>query len=76
MKTKLATVRKEQGLSQSKLANASGVPVKTIQCYEANVRSIDSARLDTLCKISTALNCKIPDLLENAELVDKFNKVK
>lgn len=74
--TKLRIVRVRRGLSQTELAAASGVPVKTIQRYEQEPNKIDSARLDKLCGLTEALDCKITDIIENTELIERFNKVK
>ena len=74
--TKLRTVRVRRGLSQSELAAASGVPVKTIQRYEQEPHKIEAARLNTLCGLSEALDCKIADILDDNELIERFNKVK
>ena len=75
-KTKLRIVRVRRGLSQSELAEASGVLKKTIQRYEQDTLRIDGAKLETLCRLSKALGCKIPDIIESETLIDEFNKVK
>lgn len=74
--TKLRIVRVRSGLSQSELAAASGVPIKTIQRYEQEPNKIDNARLDKLCGLSEALGCKITDIIEDKKLIERFNKVK
>lgn len=74
--TNLRIVRVRRGLSQNELAVASGVPLKTIQRYEQEPHKIDSARLQTLCGLSEALDCKIVDILDDAELIERFNVVK
>lgn len=61
---KLATIRKEQNLSQSELSIKSGVNYQMIQKYEQGVKDINKASALTLYKISKVLNCKIEDLLE------------
>ena len=60
----LQTIRKEKGLSQGKLAAASGVNVSMIQFYEQGVKDINMAAGITLKKLATALECNIEDLLE------------
>ena len=62
--TKLKTIRTQCGLSQSELADKSGVSLRMIQLYEQKVNLIDSASASTLCKLSIALDCDIKDLLE------------
>lgn len=74
--TKLKQLRLKHGLSQSKLAKLSGIPLKTLQKYESGDRPIDGAKLDTLCQISLVLNCKISELIESDELIEKFNNVR
>lgn len=61
---KLATIRKEQNLSQSELSKKSGVNYQMIQKYEQGVKDINKASVLTLYKLSQALNCNIEDLLE------------
>lgn len=60
----LATIRKEQNLSQSELSKKSGVNCQMIQKYEQGTKDINKASALTLYKISKVLNCKIEDLLE------------
>ena len=76
MKSKLAKMRKKKGYSQSELAQASGVPVKTIQWFELYPDKIDGTKLNTLCSLSLALDCTIEDIIEGAELIEKYKKVK
>lgn len=76
MKSKLAKMRKKKGYSQSELAQASGVPVKTIQWFELYPDKIDGTKLNTLCSLSLALECTIEDIIEGAELIEKYKKVK
>lgn len=74
--TKLRVVRVQKGLSQSELSAASGVPVKTIQRFEQEPHKIDGTKLNTLCGLSEVLGCKITDIIEDQELIERFNKVK
>lgn len=76
MKSKLATLRKEKGLSQSQLAVASGVRIKAVQYFEQNPDKIDGTKLNTLCDLSLALNCRVEDIIEGAELKEKYKKVR
>lgn len=70
--TKLQKLRVKKGLSQGGLAAVSGVPIRTIQCYEQQTRPIDGARLNSLCDLALALNCKIEDIIEDKTLIEKF----
>lgn len=74
--TKLQKVRVSKGLSQGQLAKLSGVATRTIQHYERGVRDIDRAKLETMCNLCSALECKIEDILENEETIKKFRATK
>lgn len=74
--TKLRIARVRSGLSQSELAAASGVPIKSIQRYEQEPNKIDVAKLNTLCALCEALGCGIADIIEDEELIERYNKVK
>lgn len=62
--TKLQTIRKSKGLSQSQLANASGVNLRTLQDYEQGSKDINKVAGITLYKLAQALECNVEDLLE------------
>ena len=74
--TKLQKVRLKKGFSQKQLSVVSGVSVRSIQCYEQETRPIDSARLDTLCNLCLALDCRIEDILESKDMIAKFKLTK
>ena len=74
--TKLQKLRVSKGFSQNDLAEKSGVPLRRIQKYEQQVVSIDSAKLNTLCSLCLALDCKIEDILESNSLIEKFKVTK
>ena len=61
--TNLKLQRERMGLSQSQLADISGINIKTIQAYEQRQKDIKSAKFETLQKLSVALGCEILDLL-------------
>ena len=61
----LKRIRESRGLSQSELAEQSGIKVRNIQMYEQRVNDIDKAQAQTLYKLSRVLGCDIEDLLEN-----------
>lgn len=60
--TNLKLQRERMGLSQSQLADMSGINIKTIQAYEQRQKDIKSAKFDTLQKLSSVLGCEIIDL--------------
>ena len=74
--TKLQKLRLARGFSQSELANAAGVSVRRIQKYEQQLTPIEGARLDTLCDLCIALDCKIEDVIENETIIKKICMVK
>ena len=63
--TKLKKLREARGLSQTELAQVSGVSLRSIQVYEQRENDIDKAQSHTLYKLARALNCTIEELLEN-----------
>ena len=65
IETKLKRIRENRGISQSELAQMSGVKLRSIQMYEQKVNDIDKAQARTLYKISRVLGCNIEDILEN-----------
>lgn len=62
--TALKAMRIKNGLSQSQLAKASGVPLRTIQQYEQRQKDINKARAEYLVMLSAALGCDPALLLE------------
>ena len=63
--TNLKRIRKNRGLSQTELAEQSGINARNIQMYEQRVINIDKAQAHILYKLSRVLGCDIEDLLEN-----------
>ena len=55
--TPLRKMRIKNGLSQSGLAKASGVPLRTIQQYEQRQKDLSKARAEYLIAFSRALGC-------------------
>lgn len=70
----LKEIRQSRGLSQSQLAEKSGLTVRTLQHYEQGSRSIDGAKLNTLIDLATTLNCSVSDILISEELKEKCKK--
>lgn len=62
--TNLKLLRQKVGLSQSKLADLSGIPVRTIQQYEQRQKNINKAQAEYLVLLSKILCCDILDLME------------
>lgn len=60
----LKKIRESRGLSQSQLAKASDVPLRTIQKYEINEVNINNCKAINVYKMAKALRCKMEDLIE------------
>ena len=71
---KLKEKRLALGLSQSQLAEKSGVNVRVLQHYEQGSKNFDHARIDTILKICIALNCKLEDVIEDEEFLKLIKK--
>ena len=65
--TPLKIMRTRNGLSQSQLAKASGVPLRTIQQYEQRQKDISRARAEYLMMLSGALGCSPAALIEKKQ---------
>ena len=62
--TKLRMKRTNCGMSQSELAEESGVALRQIQLFEQRQRNINNASATTLLMLSRALHCSMEELLE------------
>ena len=60
----LKLLRKRARLSQSQLAEETGIPVKTIQQYEQRRKDINKAQAEYVIKLSQVLCCKPQELME------------
>lgn len=63
-KSMLARLRTYANLSQSMLAEKSGINIRIIQSYEQGMRDINKAQFSTIIKLAKALNCDPIELLE------------
>lgn len=75
MTKKLKEMRQSRGLSQSQLAEKTGINVRTLQHYEQGSKNFDHARIDTILRVCIALGCKLEDIIENKEYVDLLKKL-
>lgn len=66
----LQRLRKEAGLSQSRLAKLAGLNVQVLQQYERGARDLNGAKLATLLKICNALECRLADILTDEETLE------
>lgn len=62
--TNLARLRRARGLSQSQLAGAADVSVRSVQLYEQRQTDINNAQHNHLKALSKVLGCAIEDILE------------
>lgn len=65
--TKLKQFRQRANLSQSELAEVSGVPMRTIQQYEQRQKSINKAQAEYVMMLARTLHCNAEDLIEPVE---------
>lgn len=68
--SKLQEMRNKAGLSQSQLANLSGINVGTLRHYEQGSKNFDHARIDTILRACIALDCKMEDILDDEEYIE------
>ena len=62
----LKKMRMKNGLSQSQLAGASSVPLRTIQQYEQRQKDINKAGFEYIIRMASVLNCEPSSLLERS----------
>lgn len=62
--SKLKTAREASGLSQSELAEKSGVSKRMLQYYEQGYRDINKTQALTVYKLAEALGVTIDKILE------------
>ena len=62
--SRLKEQRDAAGISQSRLAEASGVSIRMIQYYEQGFKDINKAQAFTIYKLAQALDCRMEDLIE------------
>lgn len=60
---KMRAARMSAGLSQSALAEKSGVSVRMIQYYEQGVKELKKAQAITVLNLARALGCTVEDLI-------------
>ncbi len=65
--TSLARMRRARGLSQTGLAQKSGVSLRSIQQYEQRKKDISHAQARSVLSLAKALGCTMEELLEAEE---------
>lgn len=73
---RLSAMRTEKGMSQSQLAKAANLNVRTLQFYEQGVRDFSHARMSTILAVCNALNCDVSDILEDGDAKDTLDVYK
>lgn len=63
--TNLKRIRTAYGCSQRKLAEMSGVSLRSIQMYEQRNKDINKAHAESIYHLAKALGCALEDLLED-----------
>lgn len=63
--TNLQRIRLERGLSQSQLAKAANVKLRSIQAYEQKTKDINKLQLQSACKLAKVLSIRPEELLED-----------
>lgn len=63
----LKDIRLKKKLSQSELAEAAKINIKTLQKYESGERDINNGSLINIIKLCVALDCNISDVLPDGE---------
>jgi DNA-binding XRE family transcriptional regulator len=76
--SKLKEIRGRNNLSQSQLAEQIDISIKTLQAYEQGQRDFSGAKLETILKACTTLNCTLEDMFRNEDeifkLIEKYKK--
>ena len=73
--SKLKHIREAHKMSQSQLAEASGVNVRMIQHYEQGFKDINKASVISVYKLAKALNINTEDLIELVKIWLLENKI-
>jgi transcriptional regulator with XRE-family HTH domain len=73
--SKLRDIRTQKGISRMKLAELSGINIRTLEAYEQGAKDINGAKLKTLLKLCETLECKLVDLVDDKELLELLGRV-
>lgn len=61
--SRLKEMREKKNLSQSQLAEKSGVTLRVIQAYEQGYKDINKGQVVTVLALADALDCNIREIL-------------
>lgn len=62
-KSRLKFMREDAGMTQTELAEKSGISLRQIQAFEMGYRDINKANVLTVLSLSEALECDIYEIL-------------
>ena len=57
--------RKKIGITQSNLAEATGISLRTLQDYEQGRKPLEKAAAATVLRLSRVLGCNVEDLIDD-----------
>lgn len=72
--SKIKDLRESMGFSQSVFGELTGLSFRSLQEYEQGRRSLVGAKLPTLLKICLTLNCRLDDIIDDAETLDLLRR--
>lgn len=75
IKTNFKIMRERSRFTQRELAEEIDVPLRTICAFEQGTRNIDNANISLVITLASALNCKIEDILEDKENIEKLKEI-
>lgn len=66
-KSRLKFMREEKGMTQSSLADISGVSLRLIQAYEQGYKDINKAQVVKVLQLAEALECNVYEIINDRE---------
>ena len=70
--SKLKEYREKSGLTQEQLADKMNIKVRSLRAYEQGTRDFAGAKLETILKACTCLNCSLEDMFRNEDEIFKL----
>ena len=66
-KSRLKYMREEKGMTQSSLAEKSGVSMRIIQAYEQGYKDINKAQVVKVLQLAEALECDVYEIINDRD---------
>ena len=66
--------REKANMSQTELANKTGISLRTIQSYEQGQKNLNGAKLVTLLKFCNALDCTLDSIITDEATLAELEK--